>query len=100
MKITRTTEVRTVSNIAYIEVKNLAAVGSDLLMTGKGRVKVVQLAKGGYSVRPVGKNATWLNGGYYSNYGVQTRYMRGTALLRVDNGSVHLDSIFSTKAGA
>ena len=82
MKVTNTTEVRIVSNIRYVAVSNVAVLGLDTLVTDSGVIKVVKLAKGGHSVRVLGRMARRA-----------TRY-EGDAVLRVDSDSSTLADLF------
>ena len=100
MNVTKSVESRTVDDIRYVEVANLAALdtprGVDLLASGASSVKVVKLVKGGYSVRPIGRNAIYShNGNHYTNYGSLTRYYNAGTLLRVDGESTVLSALFN-----
>ena len=103
MNVTKSTETRTVNDIRYVGVKNMAVLdtftGADLLSSGLSQVKVTKLAKGGYSVRPIGPGALgysyggWSNGIYHSQGSI--RYVSGTALLRVDGEQAFIAGLFS-----
>lgn len=79
MKVTRTLEVRIVENVRYVHVDNVAVLGHLILTVGTGRVKIVKLTKGGYSVRARGR----------------TTYHGGSAVLRVDAHSTTLAGLFA-----
>jgi len=93
MNVTKSVETRTVENIRYVEVKSLAALGSDLLTAGVGRVKVIKLASGGYSVNPLGDTALWQQGGYGWD-GIKCRHTGGLSILRVDGEEVYVRNLF------
>lgn len=84
MKVTRTLEVRIVENVRYVHVDNVAVLGFSTAMVGPGRIKVVKLAKGGYTVRPLGKFR-----------GFDLSHRDGTAVLRVDAHSTTLAGLFA-----
>lgn len=84
MKVTSNREVRVVENVRYVHVDNVAVLGFSPVMVGPGRIKVVKLAKGGYTVRPLGKFR-----------GFDLAHRDGTAVLRVDAHNTTLAGLFS-----
>ena len=97
MKIEYTTETRTVSNIAKIEVENVAVLvdtrgrGSGYspsgvlpMIVGKGTIKVIRKVDGGYTVRTVGKNSLV----------AFTQYPWETSFLLIDSERIDLSAIF------
>ena len=83
MKVTSNREVRVVENVRYVHVDNVAVLGFTPIMVGVGRIKVVKLAKGGYSVRALGKSSP---GGIM--------YRNGGCILRVDSSCTSLAALF------
>lgn len=84
MKVTSNREVRVVENVRYVHVDNVAVLGFTPIMVGVGRIKVVKLAKGGYSVHAFGAGSG--SGGIM--------YRNGGCILRVDSSCTSLAALF------